>query len=143
MDLGSAPARQAQGWLLEALLFRFPNGSVNIFDRDLRYVLVGGEGLEAVGLTAGYLQGRTLYELFPASLVALVEPSYRRALAGEHLCFTTTLFERDYYISVAPFQYGAHQVDMIIAVAQDITSEGRAERSHDDDGMLGESLRDR
>jgi PAS domain S-box-containing protein len=109
--------------MLEALLLRFPNGSINIYDRELRYLLVGGEGLEIVGLTAGYLHGKTLHELFPPAAVALVEPFYRRAFAGERVRFQVLLFGRDYYISVAPFAYVSGVVTAIIAVAQDITTE--------------------
>jgi hypothetical protein len=140
MDVGTGDAQQAPNWLFEALLFRFPNGSINIFDRDLRYVLAGGEGLEAVGLTAGYLQGRTLHELFPPSYVALVEPSFRRALAGERVRFNAVLFGNDYHLSVAPFHYVDRQVAMIIVVAQDVTNEERAVPPHDSGDTFGASL---
>jgi hypothetical protein len=118
--------------LLEALLLRFPNGTLNIFDRDLRYLLVGGEGLEAVGLTATYLRGKTLHELFPPAQVALVEPFYRRAFAGERVRFQVLLFGRDYYISAAPFHYdGARIATSIIAITQDVTTD--RERQHLDE----------
>jgi hypothetical protein len=113
---------------VEALFFRFPNGTLNIYDRALRYLYVGGDGLEAVGLTAGYLLGKTLHELFPPASVALVEPFYRQAFAGERVRFTILLFGRDYQISAAPFQYVAGAVDSIIVVAQDVTTDDHIQR---------------
>ena len=113
---------------VEALLFRFPNGSLNIYDRDFRYLCVGGDGLEAVGLTAGYLQGKTLYELFPPASVALVAPFYRRAFAGERVRFSVVLFGRDYSINAAPFQYRDGTVASIIVVAQDVTTDDDVRR---------------
>jgi hypothetical protein len=114
--------------LVEALFFRFPNGTLNIYDRDLHYLYVGGDGLEAVGLTAGYLQGKTLHELFPPTSVALVEPFYRQAFAGERVRFRVLLFGRDYHISAAPFQYAADVVASIIVVAQDVTTDDHIQR---------------
>jgi hypothetical protein len=115
-------------FFVEALLFRFPNGTLNIYDRDLRYLYVGGDGLEAVGLTAGYLQGKTLHELFPPASVALVSPFYRRAFAGERVRFTVLLFGRDYHISAAPFQYAAGRVASIVVVVQDLTTDDHIRR---------------
>jgi hypothetical protein len=56
-----------------------------------------------MGLTAISLQGKTLDELFPPESVALVQPLYRRAFAGERVWFEVLLCGRDYYISAAPF----------------------------------------
>ena len=64
------------------LLANFPNGSVNIFDGDLRYLLAEGRGLEEEGLTPEMLIGKTLDELFPKESVDFVRPYYRRAFAG-------------------------------------------------------------
>ena len=36
---------------LSRVLDRFPNGSINIFDSELRYLFAGGEGLAAAGLS--------------------------------------------------------------------------------------------
>src|SRR3954452_6351426 len=65
------------------LLRNFPNGSVNVFDRDLRYLLAEGKGLEQVGLSPEMLVGKTLHELFPEESADFVVPYYRRALEGE------------------------------------------------------------
>ena len=55
--------------LLLTLLHHLPNGSVNAFDRDLRYLLVEGQGLAQVGLSPEMLVGKTLGELFPEEQV--------------------------------------------------------------------------
>jgi hypothetical protein len=91
--MADTPSGAHSAPLLETLLLRFPDGTLNIYDRDLRYVLVGGEGLEVVGLTASYLQGKTLHELFTPEAVALVEPFYRRAFTGERVRFEVLLLE--------------------------------------------------
>src|SRR5687768_15331759 len=107
--------------LLARVLDRFPNGSVNIFDTDLRYLYAGGEGLAATGLSASTLVGKRLHDLFTPESVKVVEPFYRRALAGETVRFDLPVFDRVYSVSAAPYVFDADTVSSIIAVAQDIT----------------------
>ena len=108
------------GWL-NAMADRFPNGSINIFDREMRYVFAEGEGLRAVGLSAGALVGKRLADIFSAESVAYVEPFYRRAFLGESVRFELRIFDRLYYIAAGPMTTEGSSVTRIIAVAQDIT----------------------
>src|SRR3954468_8192976 len=102
MPLMRAPDLQRPDALLRAIAARFPNGSVNVFDRELRYVFAEGEGLQAAGLSTDALLGRGLSDLFPPASVQHVEPFYRRAFAGESVHFDLPLGERVYYVSAGP-----------------------------------------
>ncbi|HSF75100.1 MAG TPA: PAS domain-containing protein, partial [Microcoleus sp.] len=51
--------------MYRTLIKHYPNGSVFLFDRDLRYTLVDGQGLAAVGLSKEQLEGKTLWEVSP------------------------------------------------------------------------------
>src|SRR5918993_2626858 len=113
--------------LLARVLDRFPNGSVNIFDSDLRYLYAGGEGLAATGLSPSTLVGKRLDDLFAPESVKLVEPFYRRALAGETVRFDLPVFDRVYSVSAAPYVFDDDSVSSIIAVAQDITDAKKTE----------------
>ena len=113
--------------LLARVLDRFPNGSVNIFDSDLRYLYAGGEGLAATGLSPSTLVGKRLDDLFTPESVKLVEPFYRRALAGETVRFDLPVFDRVYSVSAAPYVFDDDSVSSIIAVAQDITDAKKTE----------------
>src|SRR5436190_4144481 len=99
------PRQNAQELTLSAnenfvrqLLRNFPNGSVNVFDRDLRYLLAEGKGLRQEGLLPGVLVGKTLHELFPKESADFVVPYYRRAFEGEAVEFELPLGERVYSI---------------------------------------------
>jgi PAS domain S-box-containing protein len=109
------------------LLRNFPNGSVNVFDRDLRYLLAEGRGLEEEGLSPEVLVGKTLDELFPKESADFVKPYYRRAFAGEDVEFELPLGGRVYSIHAAPLREEDGEVRTIIAVAQDVTERKRAE----------------
>ena len=107
------------------LLANFPNGSVNVFDRDLRYLLAEGRGLQEAGLAPEALVGKTIDELFPKESADLVGPYYRRAFSGEDVEFELPLGERTYGIAAAPLREEDGEVRTIIAVAQDVTERKR------------------
>ncbi|MCA1945445.1 MAG: PAS domain-containing protein, partial [Desulfovibrio sp.] len=68
---------------LRTLLDHFPNGSVLLFDHDLRYLVAAGEAMQIMGIQSSELEGKTLYDLQADGVVESLEPVYRRALAGE------------------------------------------------------------
>jgi PAS domain S-box-containing protein len=132
------PRQNAEGLTLSAnenfvrqLLRNFPNGSVNVFDRDLRYLLAEGKGLEQVGLSPEMLVGKTLHELFPRESADFVVPYYRRALEGEAVEFELSLGGNVYSIHAAPLHEEDAEVRTIIAVAQNVTETRRAQEERD------------
>ena len=116
-----------QGEFVRQLLTNFPNGSVNVFDRDLRYLLAEGRGLEEEGLRPEMLVGKTIEELFPKESADFVWPFYRRVFAGENVEFELPLGVRTYGILAAPLREEDGEVRTIIAVAQDITERKRVQ----------------
>jgi PAS domain S-box-containing protein len=118
--------------LIRRLLENFPNGSVNVFDSDLRYIFAGGKGLEQVGLSSEVLAGKTLAEVFPKESVDFVAPYYRRAFAGEDVEFELSLGEQTYSINAAPLQEHDDDVHAIIVVAANITERKQAEKERDE-----------
>jgi PAS domain S-box-containing protein len=117
--------------LVRRLLDNFPNGSVNVFDRDLRYIFAGGKGLEQVGLSSELLVGKTLAEVFPKEQVDFVAPYYGRAFAGEAVEFELSLGGQTYSINAAPLREHDDDVRAIIAVALNITERKQAEKERD------------
>ncbi|MBV9470247.1 MAG: PAS domain S-box protein, partial [Abitibacteriaceae bacterium] len=114
-----------------ALLENFPNGSVNVFDRDLRYVLAAGGGLEQSGLAQERLIGKTLEEAFSPEEVALAKPHYQRVLAGETVGFELSYNGRFYNINATPLRDQENTICNVLAVAQDITDRKQAEAQRD------------
>jgi hypothetical protein len=119
--------------LVDALLFRFPNGTLNIYGRGLRYLYVGGDGLEAVGLTAGYLQGKTLHELFPPASVARVAPFYRRAFAGARVrspscCLGATITSALFRYALGTDEPAPHIVEATVNVSDYMKSKDHCVR---------------
>jgi len=113
------------------LLHNFPNGSVNVFDRNLRYLLAEGQGLKQEGLSPEMLVGKTLRELFPQESADFVIAYYQRAFAGEDVEFELPLGGNVYTIHAAPLHEEDDEVRTIIAVAQNVTERKRAEEERD------------
>lgn len=101
------------------MLQQFPNGSINVFDRDLRYLYAAGRGLEQAGLVPDSLVGRRLADMFPADSVAYVRPFYERALAGETIVFDLPVFGRSYTIHASPLREPRGGVVAVVAIAQE------------------------
>jgi diguanylate cyclase (GGDEF)-like protein/PAS domain S-box-containing protein len=112
------------------LLRSLPNGSVNVFDRDLRYLFAEGRGLEEVGRSRETLVGRTIQEVFGEEGLGLVQGHYRKAFSGEEVRFELPMGELAYEINAAPLHTDEDgEVRTIIAVARNITERKRAEEA--------------
>jgi PAS domain S-box-containing protein len=64
------------------ILENYPNGTMFVFDEDLRYRFADGESLRLAGLDPREMVGRTLSEVFPESVVRRMKPLYLAALEG-------------------------------------------------------------
>ena len=116
--------------LLRAVVRQLPDGSANVLDRDLRVVLAEGRGLAREGFDSTTLVGRTMHELFPADQVALVEPAFRRAFAGEQASVEVPMGDRTYRLDASPLgAVGAGGgADLIVVVTREVGEDRRAER---------------
>jgi|GEM_PF-2968254 len=105
----------------------FPNGAVVIFNNDLRYLLVDGEGLAEVGLSKDNMEGRTIYEVFPPEVCAAIEPDYRGALAGKSTTSEVDFKNRTYRTYTLPVTNGEGKIVAGMVMTQNITDLKTAE----------------
>jgi len=108
------------------LVEHFPDGMVALYDHDLVYVLVGGKGLEAIGMKPSDLQGRRLRDVFPPDVYERDEPALLAALHGEASINEVTFGERDYRIYTLPVRDPDGTVSAGMVVSQDVTEVRRA-----------------
>lgn len=102
----------------------FPQGAVFSFDHDLRYLSAGGLGLGDVGLSREMLEGRTIFEAFPAETAAAIEPLYRAALRGESTTIDVPYGGRVFQQRLAPV-FDEGEIIAGLGFTQDVT-EARA-----------------
>ncbi len=111
-----------------ALAANFPNGAVVLFDRDLRYLIAGGEGLADVGLSRETVEGRRPDEIFSPEVHAVVVPDHLAALAGQRSERELTFFGRSYAVQTFPVpdEEGAGGVQFGIVIVRDVTEQVQA-----------------
>jgi len=113
--------------MYRTLIKNYPNGSVFLFDRDLRYTLVDGQGLALAGLDKAELEGKTLREVAPPEDLQLFETKYRAALAGSENTFEYKYCDRIYSITITPVKNDREEVFAGMVVTQDITEKKQTE----------------
>ncbi|WP_254174798.1 PAS domain-containing sensor histidine kinase [Planktothrix pseudagardhii] len=113
------------------LVKNFPNGAVFLVDPDFRYTIADGMGLVAKGLSRYLLEGKTIWQALPSSLLKTVEPLYRSALAGEVTISEVEYDGRIYYHQALPVRNEQGEILAGMVVMQDITESKQAEAERD------------
>jgi PAS domain S-box-containing protein len=117
----------------DPLLHSFPYGVVVAFDEDLRFLSAGGVGLTDVGLSRARLEGRTIFEVFSPEVVAVIEPLYRRALAGEPSTLDLPFEGRVYLQRVGPLRDAVGQIVAGMGLTEDVTERRAQEQALTDE----------
>ena len=96
-------------------------------DRDGRFTLSEGRGLEVLGLRAGEVVGQSVFELY-ADYPVLCD-NIRRALAGETFSATVMVGDRYFESWYCPLRTDDGEQGGVIGVANDVTDRIRAEEA--------------
>ncbi len=106
--------------LYQTLANNFPNGSVFMLDRDLRFVLAEGQRLPP-GFTAAQMIGKTIHEVFGhISGTENVQALYERALSGQAGDEEVAIGGRYRWVHVVPLREDG-EISGVLALSQDIT----------------------
>jgi PAS domain S-box-containing protein len=100
----------------------FPNGAVVLFDHDLRYLAVDGQGLADVGLSKETMEGKTVWEIFPPETTTAIEPFLREALAGNASQHEVPFADRIYAVSYVPVKDESGTIQLGMLMTQDVTA---------------------
>ena len=113
----------------QALSANLPGGAAFIVDHNLRYLLAGGEALEALGMNPESFSGRTIREAVGSELAAFYEPVYRAALRGNPISQEHTINGRTFFSRAVPLRDSAATIYAALAVSYDITERKGAEEA--------------
>ncbi|MGB3266862.1 MAG: PAS domain S-box protein [Microcoleus sp.] len=115
--------------LYRMMASNIPNGAVMLFDKEMRYSLVEGTELAAVGLSKELMEGKTIWEVFEPDFCRAVEPNYRAALAGETVVTEFTYRDRIYLAYTLPVRNQRQEISGGLLMTQNITERQLAEES--------------
>jgi len=109
------------------LAHHFPNGAVFLFDRDLRYLLADGTEISKLGISSESCEGKTIQEALGQQFYEILEPIYRRALAGTASTFEIPYADWVYLVQVLPVINSSGEIYAGMVVLQDITERKQTE----------------
>ncbi|MEN6466300.1 MAG: PAS domain-containing protein, partial [Syntrophaceae bacterium] len=114
--------------LYSSVAKNFPNGAFYVFDRDLRFLAVDGTALDKIGWSKERLEGACVKDLDEETR-AIIEPRFRRVLAGETLKFETDYRGRTILSDYVPIRDDRGDIAMGMVIAVDITERKQAEEA--------------
>jgi signal transduction histidine kinase len=114
------------------LLFRsiaenFPNGTIEILDKDYNYVFTDGKGYQSLQIDQKKLIGTPHLSIYDKATSDNVEGFLQKILEGESVIFEVMVDNQYYLKNGVPLTNSSHQVDRILLVTQDITESKIAE----------------
>ena len=113
--------------LYRTLARSVPNGTLTMFDHDLRYVMAEGTGLAPAGLSRAEFEGKTLAEALPPAICQVLEPLFRGALAGTSGAAEIPYQGRWLVVWVGPVRDERGAIVAGISITHDITASKQAE----------------
>ncbi|MGE0825439.1 MAG: ATP-binding protein [Candidatus Binatia bacterium] len=125
-----------------SLVRNFPNGMVALFDHELRYTLAEGAGLEQLGFSKEYLEGKTIAEVWPTETCQIIEEKYRAALAGRETVTEISHNHRVHVLYALPLSDTCGKPYAGMMMTQDITARTEVERLKEEVvGIVSHELR--
>lgn len=110
------------------IALNFPNGTINVFDRDLKYVYVEGQELSKLGINSKYLIGTKYLDRLDSSIKNTIENQLKQVFKGKDQMFEIEYNNKFYLINAVPLTYDEEgKIEQILVIEQNITQQKLAE----------------
>lgn len=103
------------------LLADYLPDAVVIFDHQLRYLVVAGRGLAAIGLDRNFMTEKTIYEIFDKEVCEILEIQYRETLSGLSKNSEMKYKDKFYEIRTIPIFNDKSEVFAGMLITKDVT----------------------
>lgn len=114
--------------LYTAVAQNFPNGTINVFDKNLNYIFAEGKELFNLGITSKKLIGTSYLERLSPSVKPTIESALREVFEGEKKDFELNYKGQYYNINAVPLFNEKKEIDKILVVEKNITQEKLAKQ---------------
>jgi PAS domain S-box-containing protein len=121
------------------LVDNYPDGAVYLFDRQLRFLIAGGQALAEIGHSQEAAVQRSVREVFDETLADTLEPVFLNALAGTPTVLEIKYQQKNYLFTIVPVRNQQDEIPAGMAIAQNITRRKtiEAKQRETDDLMRG------
>src|SRR6185312_751704 len=113
--------------LYQIVARNFPDGTINVFDRDLNYVFAEGSELFKHGITSEKLVGTNYLKRLPPEVRDEVGRKLKTVFEGENTTFELEVRNNFYLINVVALHDKDGRIDQLLLVEQNITKKKKAE----------------
>jgi PAS domain S-box-containing protein len=115
--------------LYSAMARNFPDGTISVLDKDLRYVFIEGKELFAMGVTSDRLLGTKLADRLPANLSKQITEVLQNVFRDRKETIEVEINNNHYVLNAVPLPDDHGQVNQILVVEENITKQKKAEQS--------------
>ncbi len=112
--------------LYKQIARNFPNGVINVFDKDLNYIFVEGMEMFRKGITGDMLIGTPFLQRIDPEIREDLRQKLMSVFEGENISFELNTDQKTYMINVVGLHDTDNQINRILMVSQNISSLKRA-----------------
>ncbi|MBK8924642.1 MAG: PAS domain S-box protein [Crocinitomicaceae bacterium] len=109
--------------LYSAIARNFPNGTINVFDRNLNYIFVEGKELFQLGITSEKLIGTPYLMRLSPEIRPKIQSALMDVFSGEGTDFEIEYKDQFYRLTAVPLSKKNNKIDKILVVEQNITQQ--------------------
>jgi len=109
--------------LYTAVSRNFPNGTINVFDKNFNYIFVEGKELFKMGITSEKLIGTSYLSRLPKGIKKEIELELKTVFSGKYRSFEISTKGQYYHIDAVPLPKKESEIDKILVVETNITKE--------------------
>ncbi|MGE0636852.1 MAG: PAS domain S-box protein [Bacteroidia bacterium] len=113
--------------LYSTIARNYPNGTISVFDEQLRYVFVEGKELYKIGVTSKDLIGTSYLDRLPKDIAKNIEQHLRNVFKGVSTSFEFEYRDNHYVLNAVPMPDAKGNTRQILVVEQNVTKQKKAE----------------
>jgi|GEM_PF-4930891 len=114
--------------LFKTLIANFPGGTIDIIDKDFKYVFTGGKELEDLPQNPEDVFGKSIYELYEPELADKLGLYLTRCMQGEQLTFDIDYEGKYWNVFAIPLYNEYEEIDKVMLLTQNITLQRKADK---------------
>ncbi len=109
--------------LYSAIAKNFPNGTINVFDKALKYLFVEGLELREIGIDPNKLIGTSYLDKVNQEIRPQLESEFEKVFKGNNRIFELEYHGEFYSINAVPLSFSDEEIDKILVVEENITAQ--------------------
>lgn len=127
--MASLAALDAEHFLWQQLTANYPNGVMLLYDRDVRFFVLEGQGALDLGFAREAVIGRTMGEIFPPEVWDPISNYYTGVFDGRSSTFELRFGDRIRHAHTQPIRDRQGNIITGMVVTYDITRQKQVEQS--------------